>query len=73
MDKERQEIVESLFNTCALGGQVDCFVLSQVRAASSPKLFDKLILSHCSRLKDPADIKAIEKTTPRRWRKNVIE
>lgn len=72
MDKKRAALVQRLFQKCCEEGQVDAFVVSQIRAASDSDLFQKLVNSGHSQL--PAkDNKKILSVLPRKWKKNVAE
>jgi hypothetical protein len=71
---ERESLVESLFQQCQELGQVDSFVLSQVRAASSgSQLYRKLVLEAANlTMEDGANYDKILKSMPREWRSNIV-
>lgn len=68
----REMMVAKYFKLCCQEGQVDSFVISQVRAASNFGLYRKLILEPTGlNEKDENDIEKINKNTPPEWGKNV--
>lgn len=71
MDDTRKEIIKTFFNQCCREGQVDSFVLSQVRAASpSTELYHQLISP--SGVRDGNNMEQILKRMPQEWGKRVV-
>ena len=71
-EKSREELVKKYFAMCCKEGQVDSFVLSQVRQSSSSELFRELILNPWSlSVEDEHDIDRMIKQMPRKYCRNV--
>jgi hypothetical protein len=72
MDKSREELIKSLFRKCCQEGQVDAFVLSQIKAACPAELFQKLVNSQRSQPHGKENNRILS-SLPHSWRKNVVE
>ena len=72
MGNERDEKVKSIFAKCCREGQVDSFVLSQIRAATSPHQFQTLVLSECQQMRKNIENQQILKIMPLEWGRNVL-
>jgi hypothetical protein len=68
---DREALVQSLFAQCCQEGQVDAFVLSQVRNAGSERLYRKLVTTICGKL-DSGGIDVVFQKIPREWSANVV-
>ena len=68
---ERTTLVRDYFNLCCSSGQVETFVLNQVRSASPPKLYRELVLSPCSIEEYETSSHDIIKKIPKEWTRNV--
>ena len=72
MNEEREELIRGVFAQCCKEGQVDAFVLSQVRNASPPSLYGELVLEPCGLLDNTVDytegIDVVLKNSPPHWR-----
>ena len=73
--KDRDELVETLFHRCCSDGQVDAFVLSQVRNACSARVFQELVFEPIGvhGAKGEANIRTILRKMPSAWARNRIE
>lgn len=72
--EHREEMVQTLFDDCCEGGNVDGFVMSQLRRAS-PQLFRDLV-EEPRGLGGPgadASISSVLKNIPSEWSANVVE
>lgn len=72
-DQEREDLIEKYFNLCSGEGQVDAFVLSQVKTASSSSLFRKVILGPSSLKHIEESVDTILEKMPKEWKRNVVE
>ena len=70
MDEERENLVRTYFAQCCKEGQVEAFVLSQVRNASPISLYRELVLEPCGLGKSDVteSIDVVLKKLPPRWR-----
>lgn len=71
-NEDREELVQSLFAQCCQEGQVDAFVLSQVRNASSDRLYRKLVTTVCGKGEGVGSIDALLQRMPKKWSANVV-
>ena len=69
----RNELLRKLFQQCCQEGQVDGFVLSQLRNASTADLFRELVAQPIgvSGAKGEANIKMLLRKLPPRWSRNL--
>jgi hypothetical protein len=72
-DQEREDLIEKYFLLCSGEGQVDAFVLSQVKTASSSSLFRKVILGPSSLTDIEESVDTILEKIPKEWKRNVVE
>jgi hypothetical protein len=72
-DSERAGIVEKYFDMCRQEGQIDAFVLSQVKAASPGDLYRRLILTPCGLTNPTESVDAILRKMPQEWGMNAID
>ena len=72
--KERDDLIRTFFRQCCDDGQVDGFVLSQVRNACSSSLFRKLVSEPAGvhGAKGEANIKTLLRKMPLKWSRNRI-
>lgn len=70
--KDRDNMIRKLFRKCCDEGQVDGFVLSQVRNASSAGLFRELVSGPAGvhGAKGEGNIKTLLRKMPKRWSRN---
>lgn len=69
----QEKLLESLFRQCQKSGQVDSFVLSQVKAASTSHQYRRLVLEEANvATEDGANYDKILKNMPREWRANIV-
>ena len=73
----REELLRTLFAKCAASGQVDGFVLAQLRNACPPGLFDELVLRSVEgmegRTTEDTKILGILEQMPKSWNRNLID
>jgi len=71
---DRDDLIRKLFRQCCEGGQVDGFVLSQVRNACSASLFRELVSEPIGvhGAKGEANIKTLLRKMPPRWARNRL-
>jgi hypothetical protein len=73
MDQSREILVEKFFHQCCQEGQVDSFVIAQVRAGIPISLYRKLVLAPSSlNDNDVNNIDKILQNMPKEWGKNVF-
>lgn len=72
---DREELITSFFQKCSGSGQVDGFVLAQLRSASPPALFEKLAIKGIVKngTVDTTKIVAIIDHMPASWNRNIID
>ena len=70
-NKNRDELIKKYFLQCRDEGQVDQFVLAQVKAAISSSLFLDLVLAPSNLSEDEDNIERILSAMPREWGRNV--
>ena len=70
MGREREELVQTLFDQCCEEGHVDAFVLSQIRNAS-PNLYRDIVHEPCGLGGDSID--ETLRNLPREWSENVVD
>ena len=71
---DKDQLMRQYFLQCCEHGQVDAFVLSQVRGGSSRELFRDLVLTPSSlrgKNADTLDVNALLKYVPSAWTRNV--
>jgi hypothetical protein len=73
--KERDDLIRKLFRQCCNDGQVDGFVLSQVRNACTSQLFRELVSEPAGvhGAKGEASIKTLLRKMPQKWSRNRID
>jgi len=69
MDEERENIIRPYFAQCCKEGQVDAFVLSQVRNTSPLSLYRELVLQPCG-LDNRESVDVVLKNLPREWKRS---
>ena len=73
----REELLRTLFARCSSAGQVDGFVLAQLRNACPPGLFEDLIIHAIPGLEgrtiDDTKIIGILEKMPASWNRNIID
>ena len=71
--KDRDDLIRKFFQQCCDDGQVDGFVLSQIRNACSTSLFRELVSEPIGvyGAKAEANIKTLLRKMPPRWARNV--
>lgn len=76
-DDRRTELLRALFTKCAAAGQVDGFVLAQLRNACPAGLFDDLVLRSMEgmhgRTTEDTKIIGILEQMPKSWNRNLID
>jgi hypothetical protein len=72
-DQEREDLIAQYFNLCSVEGQVDAFVLTQVKNGSSSSLFRKVILGPSSLTSIEESVETILEKMPKEWKRNVVE
>jgi hypothetical protein len=72
-DQEREDLIEKYFSLCSSEGQVDAFVLSQVKNASSSSLFRKVVLGPSSLTNKEESVDNILEKMPKEWKRNVAD
>ena len=74
---KKNELIQKYFRQCCKHGQVDAFVMNQVRAASTYDLFREMVLIPSSmggknpRDRDSADVNTLLKNVPSSWTRKV--
>ncbi len=72
ISRERDTLVESLFRECVDLGQIDSFVLSQVKAASTTAMYQRMVLEPANlNIEDGNNYDKILKSIPRQWGSNI--
>ena len=71
--REREKVIAGLFEKCCEEGQVDSFVLSQIRGATPMKRFNQLVLSKCHQMGNKNTNQDVVRNMPREWGRNVLE
>jgi hypothetical protein len=71
----QEELLRTLFETCVASGQVDGFVLAQLRNACSASLFEELTIKTIGIKGSVADTKivGILEKMPATWNRNLID
>jgi pentatricopeptide repeat protein len=75
MGEERDNLLRKLFRKCCDDGQVDGFVLSQVRNACSAELLQELVFEPIGvhGAKGEANVRTMLRKMPSRWERNRID
>lgn len=73
--KDRNDLIRKLFGQCREEGQVDGFVLSQMRHAASSSLFRELVSEPIGvhGAKGEANIKTLLRKMPAKWARNLVD
>lgn len=74
MNEEREILIRKIFDQCCREGEVDTFVLSQVRNAASSSLFQSIVMEPAGKKLEPADTFnfGLLKKLPEQWRRRTI-